>query len=42
LDAVRRKGWKSPLAFARFDRTFHFYETQGFDVAGGKKMKVLL
>lgn len=42
----RSKGWKrlevTTPPLPEFDRTFHFYETQGFDVAGGKKMKVLL
>lgn len=42
----RHKGWKrlevTTPPLPEFDRTFHFYETQGFDVAGGKKMKVLL
>lgn len=41
-----RKGWKrlevTTPPLPQFDRTFHFYETQGFDIAGGKKMKVLL
>jgi hypothetical protein len=42
----RGKGWKrlevTTPPLPEFDRTFHFYETHGFDVAGGKKMKVLL
>lgn len=42
----RHKGWKrlevTTPPLPKFDRTFHFYETQGFDIAGGKKMKVLL
>lgn len=42
----RRKGWKrlevTTPPLPEFDRTFHFYERQGFDAAGGKKMKVLL
>jgi epoxyqueuosine reductase len=42
----RHKGWKrlevTTPPLPEFDRTFHFYETQGFDIAGGKKMKVLL
>jgi GNAT superfamily N-acetyltransferase len=42
----RSKGWKrlevTTPPLPEFDRTFHFYETHGFDVAGGKKMKVLL
>ena len=42
----QNKGWKrlevTTPPLPEFDRTFHFYETQGFDVAGGKKMKVLL
>ena len=40
------KGWKrlevTTPPLPEFDRTFRFYETHGFDVAGGKKMKVLL
>lgn len=42
----RKKGWKrlevTTPPLPAFDRTFHFYQAHGFDVAGGKKMKVLL
>ncbi|MDH4285538.1 MAG: GNAT family N-acetyltransferase [Gallionellaceae bacterium] len=40
------QGWKrlevTTPPLPAFDRTFRFYETQGFDMAGGRKMKVLL
>lgn len=40
------KGWKrlevTTPPLPEFDRTFRFYQTQGFDMAGGRKMKVLL
>ena len=38
--AARQYGTTPPLP--EFDRTFDFYETHGFGVAGEKKMKVLL
>jgi GNAT superfamily N-acetyltransferase len=42
----RNKGWKrlevTTPPLPAFDRTLHFYQAHGFDVAGGRKMKVLL
>ncbi|MDE3021686.1 MAG: GNAT family N-acetyltransferase [Pseudomonadota bacterium] len=42
----KHKGWKrlevTTPPLPEFDRTFSFYEKQGFSVAGGKKMKIPL
>lgn len=42
----RIKGWRrlevTTPPLPEFDRTFHYYQAHGFDVAGGRKMKVLL
>ena len=42
----RSRGWQrlevTTPPLPAFDRTFSFYQANGFDVAGGRKMKVLL